>query len=176
MKSMGRHRDEEVSGRDTETSERLRAQPAILHYKCEDNPALPRKARPRNKCLRCPGENCLKRRKSRALFEIPEAPTCNQSETGRASTRETPRIRAARCPRQPKPTLGGLRPQQVPVKRSTALQSRCHLGSALQKGSLEPPKHTPDIDLHYCQSSCNPGKGTRYSTESVGASGTMPHR
>jgi hypothetical protein len=34
----------------------------------------------------------------------------------------------------------------------------------------------PDIDLHYSQSNCNPGKDKHYSRENVGASGTTPHR
>lgn len=156
----------------------LRAQPAILHYKGARNRTLHPKPGARHHCLRCPYKKLPEKEgRSRApCFQIPESPN-NQSIRNRArATRETPRIRAARDPRQPKPVLRAPRPSQVPVKRSIALQSRCHPGSALPKGSSEPPKHTPDIDLHYCQSSCNPGKDTRCSTESVAASGTMQHR
>jgi hypothetical protein len=63
-----------------------------------------------------------------------------------------------------------------PRKWSIGIQSYCRPGSVLPKGSSEPLTHRPDIDLHCYRSNCNPGKDKRYSTESVGASGTTRHR
>jgi len=164
------------SGCATEASERLRAQPAILHYKGPHNLDLRPQPWARNKSVWCPGKNCLKKEEVVApCLDIPESPNI-QSVRNQARTQEKRRAFTQPDPRQLKPFLRGLRPQQAPAKRSTALQSCCRSGSVLPKGSSEPPTHTPDIDLHYCQSSCNPGKGTRCSTGSVAASGTMQHR
>ena len=124
-----------------------------------------------------PVNSCLKKKEvvARLMLKLSASPAFIQSRAGRAYTRETLRL-AQQNPRQLKPILRGPRPPQVPAKRSTAMQSCCRPGSVRPRGSLEPPTHTPDIDWRCSQSNCNPGKDTRYSTESVGASGTMQHR
>jgi len=82
-----------------------------------------------------------------------------------------------RGPRQPRPILHGLKSSRGSGEKNTAIQRlSVHRGSESPKGSSEPPTHTPDTDLHYSRSNCSPDKGTRYSVENAGASGTTQHR
>lgn len=65
----------DYSGRVTEASERLRAQPAILHYKGADNPALRAMPGRVTTVFGVPMRNCLKKKEAVAPFvrvrEIP---------------------------------------------------------------------------------------------------------
>lgn len=153
-----------------DASERLRAQPAILHYKAQTKPASARRA---SGSLGVPADTALRKVGS---CRAPHAdrssiPAFTQSRVGRAYTRET------QSPRQLKPIPCALRPTQGSAKRRTLTQSWCRSSdSALPRGSSEPPTHTQDTDWRYSQSNCNPGKDTRWLMENVGASGTTQHR
>jgi len=155
----------------TEPSERLRAQPSILHYKgatltgfapyCREEKVPEISSRFRKKeSSRAPLADCS--------FSIPGF----QLSRAGAHTLEN-----HRGTRQPKPNPRALRPLRVPVKKSIAVQpSCCPRDSGWPTNSSALPKHTRDIDWRYSQSHCNPGKGTHWRAGSVGASGTNQHR
>ena len=153
---------------------RLRAQPAILHYKAltRSTASALRDSAPMVSPKFLP--ECLKRlESSRAPYaDLSSIPAFIQSRVRRAHTRE-----ALKNPRQLKPIPRGPKPPQGPVMRGTAIQSWSRSsGSAQRRGSSEPPTHTQDTDWRCSQSNCNPGRDTRWLKENAGASGTTQHR
>src|ERR1700733_13894872 len=124
----------DYSSRATEASERLRAHPAILHYKCPHNYALRPKPERGTSRFGVPVRNCLKKEEVVApCLDIPESPNIQSVRNRARIHKRNAALGAARGPRQLKPILRGTRPQQEPAKRNTAFPMCCHSGRALPR-------------------------------------------
>lgn len=180
MSSKGRHRDNELLRQRpaprssiTEPSERLRAQPSILHYKSRNRSISTRTNAARSVPVQI-FEAAKKRKLSRAArcsVYSSQHPGVHISRAG-AHTLENHKET-----RQPKPNPRELLPLRVPVKKSIEVQPSCcprDSGSPTDSSALL--KHTRDIDWRCSQSHCNPDKDTHWRGGSAGASGTNQHR
>jgi hypothetical protein len=157
----------------TECSERLRAQPSILHYKGARPPGFAHATAARNSVSVRNVSRFEKRKSCRAplanlRFSIPGVQRSRAGAHTLENHKET---------RQPKPNPREPKPLRVPVKKSTAVQpSCCPRDSGWPTDSSALPKHTRDNDWRYSQLRCNPGKDTHWQGENAGASGTNQHR